>query len=373
MNINKIRSHFPILNKVCYMNNAVQGPLPESSRRLMVEYIETLNDSLEMTVDTEEFRKTFSRLICSRADEIALIPNTSTGLNIACDSLNYLKNDNIVVTDLEFPSVVYPWLRRKVGVDIRYVENVEGTIVLDDFEELVDDETVAVVVSHVEYSNGFRNNLRGIADIAHDHGAYLIVDAVQSVGALKIDVERLDVDFLTASSYKWMLGPSGAGFLYVKSELVDELEPAYVGWASVKQDMFENIGLWDNKRLDLNDKASRFEVGEASIVSLLGANESANLLINVGTENIERRILNLTKRLIDGLKEANIKLNTPDVEDNRSGIVNFSVGEPTKVLEKLLSNRMVVSVRADGIRVSPHFYNTKEEIDDFLDMLHRII
>lgn len=373
MDVKKIRSHFPIVNKVCYMNHAVQGPLPESSQRLMIEYIETLNDSLKRTVDVEEFRKTFSRLICSSTDEIALIPNTSTGLNIACDSLNYLKNDNVVVTDLEFPSVVYPWLRRKIGVDVRYVENREGTIVLDDFEELVDDETVAVVVSHVEYSNGFRNNLREIADIAHDHGAYLIVDAVQSVGALKIDVKRLEVDFLTASSYKWMLGPSGAGFLYVKNELIDELEPAYVGWASVNQDMFENIGLWDNKRLDLNDKASRFEVGEASIVSLIGANESMNLLINIGTENVESRILNLTKRLIDSLKEANIKLNTPDLEEHRSGIINFSVGDPMKVSEKLLSNRMVVSVRADGIRVSPHFYNTKDEIDDFLEVLYRII
>lgn len=372
MDINKIREDFPILNEVCYMNHAVQGPLPDSSQRVMVEYIKTL-DSLRMTVDTEEFRETFSRLICSRADEIALIPNTSTGLNIVCDSLKYLRNDNIVVTDLEFPSVVYPWLRRKVGVDVRYVENVEGLIVLEDVEKLVDDETVAVVVSHVEYSNGFRNNLKAIAEIAHQHGAYLIVDAVQSVGALKIDVAKLDVDFLAASSYKWMLGPTGAGFLYVKGELIDELEPAYVGWASVKQGIFESIDLWDNRRLDLEDRASRFEVGEASIVSLIGANESANLLITIGTENIEHRILNLTERLIEGLKEANIQLNTPDIEENRSGIVNFSVEEPTNVAKSLLSEGMVASVRAGGIRVSPHFYNTEEEIDDFLDILKRII
>jgi len=355
------------------MNHAVQGPLPKSSQKRMGEYIETLNDPSQMTVDTEAFRETFSQLICSRPDEIALIPNTSTGLNIACDSLKYLKNDNIVVTDLEFPSVVYPWLRRKVGVEVRYVENDEGAIVLDDFEELVDDETAAVVVSHVEYSNGFRNNLRVLADIAHDHGAYLIVDAVQSVGALKIDVGKLDVDFLAASSYKWMLGPGGAGLLYVKDELIDELEPAYVGCASVKQDVFENIGLWDNRRLDLADRASRFEVGEASIVSLFGANESANLLINIGTENVEKRILNLTRRLIEGLKESNIQLNTPDVDDNRSGIVNFSVEEPASVVEKMMSDGIVVSVRAGGIRVSPHFYNTEEEIDNFIDILSKII
>lgn len=372
MDIDEIRERFPILNEVCYLNNAVQGPLSDSSQRRMVDYIKTL-DSLRTPVDSEEFRETFSRLICARTDEVALIPNTSTGLNVACDSLKYLKNDNVVVTDLEFPSVVYPWLRRKVGVDIRYVENVEGVIVLEDFEKLVDDETVAVVISHVEYSNGFRNNLKAIADIAHDHGAYLIVDAVQSVGALKVDVAKLDVDFLTASSYKWMLGPRGAGFLYVKRELIDELEPAYVGWASVKQDIFEDHGLWDNRRLDLDDRASRFEVGEASIVSLIGANESVNLLISIGTENIEQRILHLTKRLIEGLREANIKLNTPDVDEKRSGIVNFSVEEPARIANKLVSDGIIVSVRAGGIRVSPHFYNTEDEIDDFLEMLRKII
>jgi selenocysteine lyase/cysteine desulfurase len=238
---------------------------------------------------------------------------------------------------------------------------------LSDVEKAVDDETVAVAVSHVEYFNGFRNDLRALSEIAHEHGAYLIVDAIQSAGAVRIDVKRDDVDFLTAGCYKWLLGPPGAGYLYVKEELIEKSEPPFVGWRSVKPEVFETIDFWEIWKLRLSETASRFEVGSPSFISLVGATEALKLLLNVGVENVERRILMLTGRLIEAVENLGLKLQTPEEQQHRSGIVNFKIAEPEEVAEKLGSKGIVVSARAHGIRVSPHFYNTEEEIDRLID------
>jgi len=236
-------------------------------------YLEKSSVQEEEPFDLEEARRLFAELVNADPSEIALVPNTSTGLCTAANVLEYPSGFNVVTTDLEFPSVVYPWLRSRLKpqVQVRYVKNVGGALHLEDFKEAVDDHTVAVTVSHVEYSNGFRNNLKALAEIAHEHGAYLIVDACQSAGALQIDAKRDDLDFLATSCYKWLLGPSGAGFLYVQKGLAERFEPIFVGWASVKHEVFETVELWDNRELRLSETASRFETGEPSILSYVGA------------------------------------------------------------------------------------------------------
>ena len=158
----------------------------------------------------------------------------------------------------------------------------------------MDDNTVVVVISHVEYANGFRNDLKVLGEIAHQHGAVLIVDAIQSAGVIPIDVKRDNVDFLATACSKWLLGPSGAAYLYVREELIEKLEPPYVGWASVKQEIFETVDFWDIWGLRLSETASRFEVGTPSAVSFVGATEAMKMLLNSGIENIERRVIELT-------------------------------------------------------------------------------
>ncbi|MGQ9507631.1 MAG: aminotransferase class V-fold PLP-dependent enzyme, partial [Candidatus Bathycorpusculaceae bacterium] len=226
-------------------------------------------------------------MIGAKREEIAFIENTSVGMNITANMLHYPPGSKIVTTDLEYPSVVYPWLRKNLGAKIHYVKNVNGKILLDDVEKAVDDKTVAVAVSHVEYVNGFRNDLRAISEIAHKHGAYLIVDAIQSAGVIPIDVKRDNVDFLATACYKWLLSPPGAGYLYVKEELIEKFEPPFVGWASVKPEVFETIDFWDIWSLRLSETASRFEVGSPSFISLAGATEAIKMLLNIGIENIE--------------------------------------------------------------------------------------
>ncbi|MDH5788113.1 MAG: aminotransferase class V-fold PLP-dependent enzyme, partial [Candidatus Bathyarchaeota archaeon] len=301
--IEKIREQFPITKSKVFLNHAAMSPLPkpvaETVRKCVDEFSNLGTTSIEWNNGGKPF---FAKLVRAEPQEIALVENTSTGLNIAANVLCYPPGSKIVTTDLEYPSVVYPWLRKSLGVKVHYVKNIDGKILLKDIEKAVDDKTVAVAVSHVEYVNGFRHNLQALSEIAHEHGAYLIVDAIQSAGAMQIDVKRDNVDFLTTACYKWLLSPPGAGYLYVKKELIEEFEPPFVGWASVKQEIFETIDFWDIWSLRLSETASRFEVGSPSFISLIGTTEALKIFLDIGIENVERKILKLTDYLIKTIK-----------------------------------------------------------------------
>lgn len=363
-NIKRIREQFPVTKNKVFMNHAAQSPLPKPVADAVRKYV---NDSSNFGATSIEWndggKPFFAKLIGAKPEEIAFVENTSVGLNVAANVLSYPHGSKIVTTDLEYPSVVYPWLRKSLGVKVHYVRNVNGKILLEDVEKAVDDKTVAVAISHVEYVNGFRHDLRALGEIAHEHGAYVIVDAIQSAGAMQIDVKRHDVDFLMSACYKWLLSPPGAGYLYVKEELIEKFEPPFVGWASVKPEVFETIDFFDIWSLRLSETASRFEVGSSSFISLVGATEALKMLLDIGIEKIEKRILKLTDHLIEAVKDLGLELQTPEEPQCRSGIVNFKIDKPKEVAEKLNNKGIIVSPRAHGIRVSPHFYNTEEEID----------
>jgi len=248
-NIDNVREQFPITKNKVFMNHAGQSPLPKQVADVVRRFVDDLSNFGTTSIKWNNGGKPlFAKLIGAEPREIAFVENTSVGLpreiafventsvglNIAANVLRYPPGSKIVTTDLEYPSVVYPWLRRSLGVRIHYVNNVDGKILVEDVEKAVDDKTVAVAVSHVEYVNGFRHDLQALSEIAHEHGAYLIVDAIQSAGAIQINVKRDDVDFLASACYKWLLSPPGAGYLYVKDDLIEDFEPPFVGWASVK-------------------------------------------------------------------------------------------------------------------------------------------
>jgi len=362
--IEKIREQFPVTKNKVFMNHAAQSPLPKPVADAVRKYVDDFSNFGTTSIEWNDGGKPFfAKLINAKSEEIAFVENTSVGLNVAANVLHYPPGSKIITTDLEYPSVVYPWLRKGLGVRVHYVKNVDGKILLNDVEKAVDDKTVAVAVSHVEYVNGFRHNLRALSEIAHEHGAYLIVDAIQSAGAIQIDAKRDDVDFLTTACYKWLLSPPGAGYLYVKKELIEKFEPPFVGWASVKPEVFETLDFWDIWSLRLSETASRFEVGSPSFISLAGATEALKTLLKIGIENIERRILKLTDHLIDSIKNLGLKLQTPEETQCRSGIVLSKIHKPKELAETLRHKGIIVSARAHGLRVSPHFYNTEEEID----------
>ena len=369
--LEKIRELFPVVQNKVFLNHAAQSPLPRPVADAVHKYTEDFANFGFSSFEKDYGKALFARLIGAKKEEIALVENTGVGLNIAASVLHYPPGSKVVTTDLEYPSVVYPWLRKSLGVKIHYIKNVDGKILLEDVEKAVDDETVAVVVSHVEYVNGFRNDLRALSEVAHKHGAYLIVDAIQSAGAIKIDVKRDDVDFLATACYKWLLSPPGAGYLYVKEELIENFEPPFVGWASVKQEVFETLDFWDIWSLKLSETASRFEVGSPSTISFVGASAAMKMLLDFGIAKIEERILKLTDYLIEAVKNLGLKLKTPEERQHRSGIINFHIANPEEVVRHLRSKGIVVSARAHGIRVSPHFYNTENEIDTLVEELRK--
>jgi selenocysteine lyase/cysteine desulfurase len=371
-NIEKVRSQFPITKNRVFLNHAAQSPLPKTVADAMHKYIDESSSFATYAKEYEDLGKPFfAKLINAETGEIAVVENTSVGMNIAANVLHPKPGSKIVTTDLEYPSVVYPFLRKSLGVEVEYVKNVKGKVLLEDVERVVDDKTAAVSISHVEYANGFRHDMRAISEIAHEHGAYVIVDAIQSTGAVSVDVKRDNIDFLAASCYKWLLSPPGAGYLYVREELIQKFEPPFTGWASVKQEIFNTTDFWDIWKLELSETATRFEVGSPSYISLVGAREALKLLLSVGISNIERRILGLTDHLIDSIKDMNLDLQTPEEKACRSGIVNFRVENPQQVAEELGRKGIIVSARSNGIRVSPHFYNTEGEIDALTDEIRK--
>jgi selenocysteine lyase/cysteine desulfurase len=379
VDLGKIREQFPITKEKIYLAHASRGPIPRCGAEAIKKYVHSSMLSgltlVDAGVPEDGGRALFAQLVGAEKGEVAFVENTSVGLNIAAGVVGYKKGSNVVTTDYEYSSVTYPFLRREPNVKVKFVKNVDGVIPLDTMEDAVDDKTTAIVVSHVHWLNGFRHDLRALAEIAHEHGAYLIVDAIQSAGAMGIDVRRDGVDFLTAGCYKWLLSPPGSGYLYVRRELIDDFEPPLAGWRSTS-------GVRDRDHLTLKypDDARRFEVGAPAYISLVAATEAMKLLLDAGRDHVQARILMLTGRLRDALREMGFHVTTPEDASSRSGIMNFRVDRPQKVVEVLNSMGIIpCGARPDWarcspifrstMRVAPHFYNTVEEIDAFVDSM----
>ncbi len=375
MNIDEIRRDFPVTERYVYLNHASIGPLPRPTSRAMQEFLEerSLSGGLSMQGEREheiytETRENAARLINARfPNEIAFTRNTSHGLNIVAAGLPWRPGDNVVCAETEFPANVYPWvnLKRK-GVEVRFVKPVENRIRPEDVKAAMDDRTRLVALSFVEFATGYRNDLDVLTEIAHDGGALISIDAIQGLGVFPVDVQRTPVDFLSAGSAKWLLGPVGFGFLYIRRERLDDLDLVMTGWIGVEDS--RNFFRYDSP---FKHDSTRYEEGSLAPVMLLGLNRNLRMLLSLGAESISRRVLDLTAYLIDGLERKGLEVISPHAtEKERSGVVSFvPKGDPAAVAAKLLENSVVISQRGNFIRVSPHFYNTTEEIDRLLSLV----
>ncbi len=368
MDLDAIRCEFPVTREYAYLNHAAVGPLPgrvvDATKRVVEEKTEgDLHwESWEETA--EATRRAIADLIKARQEEIALVHSTSEGLAIVANGLSYEKGQNIVTCDLEFMSNLFPWqaITKRWGLELRVVRNRDGMLRMEDFADAIDANTKIVALSYVQYSNGFRTDLRELCKIAHEHEAYVVTDAVQAVGQMPVDVGGLGVDFLATSGYKWLLSPISTGFLYVKRNLFDEVWPTIVGYRSDEDQMS-----YEFREYQPAMTARRYEDGQINFPGFAGMKEAIGLLENVGLENVWDRIATLTERLCDGLRNrANVKLRSRVDEGCRSGILNVACRNPDSALNHLLERGIVVSVRGGGLRISPHFYNAESEIDKLL-------
>jgi selenocysteine lyase/cysteine desulfurase len=372
LDIDRIRSEFPITRKYAYFDHAAVGPLPtrviEATKHVVEEKSEggvhwgSWEDIAEAT------RKSIAALIKSRDEEIALVHSTSEGLAIVANGLPYEKGQNIVTCDLEFTSNLFPWqaLARRYGLELRVVRNSDGRLQMDDFAGAIDAKTRLVAISYVQYSNGFRINLRELSKIAHENGAYVVTDAVQAVGQMPVDVSELGVDFLATSGHKWLLSPVATGFLYVRQELFGALWPTIVGYRSD-----ENSMEFSFREFQPAHTARRYEGGQLNFPGFAGMRESIALLQEVNVDTVRSRILSLVGRMVDGLKRnTSVQVKSCLDEEFRSGIVSLACRDPGSIAQRLLQRGIVVSVRGGGLRISPHFYNTEGEIDRLVSELN---
>ncbi|MEM2960215.1 MAG: aminotransferase class V-fold PLP-dependent enzyme [Candidatus Bathyarchaeia archaeon] len=299
MDIYKIREEFPVVKRWIFLNHAAVSPLPTRAADAMKSF---LSDKVraQLTHDDDlaywhekvaNSKRLFSGLIGAEEREIAFIPNTTFGLNLVAQILPYKPESNVVTNTIEYLSNVIVWLKlRERGVEVRIVGDTDGRISLNALEKNIDDKTVAVAVGQVGWYNGFRHDLKGISKFAHENGAFLVVDAIQAVGNMKIDVAREEIDFLSCGSYKWLLGPPGAGFLYIKEDLVNEFNPPILGENSIdsevsKRNIYECFDLFE---LKYSSGIEKYEVVHVNDLAYVGVEESMRLLLDFGMENVEK-------------------------------------------------------------------------------------
>lgn len=373
MNIKQIRKEFPVTKKYTYLDNACIGPLSLRGASYMKALVEEMARHGGINEDrwAEDITKTrvlAARLINADPAEIAFTKNTSEGISFVANGLSWAIGDNVVITNVEFPANVYPWMNlRDRGVQIKLVkEDKKGRIPFGDIKKAVDSRTKVVSISFVEFSSGFRNDLRRIGRLCRDKGVVFVVDAIQGLGALALDVEKAGIDFMSVDGHKWLLSPEGVGVFYAREGSMEKLMVREVGWASVvnKEDYLD----YD---FTLRPDASRFECGSPNTLGLYGLMGSLELILEVGIKEIEAWILELTDHLVCGLKEKGYRVFSSRKSNDRSGIVSFGSErhniEPVR--NYLAEQEIIVSIRNGAIRVSPHFYNTHKEIDRLLKHL----
>jgi selenocysteine lyase/cysteine desulfurase len=272
---------------------------------------------------------------------------------------------NVVIDDLDYPSNSAIWhaAAQNKHAELRIVQARGGAATVEDFADFVDDATAAISVSHVSHRNGYRHDLKGLADLARAHRAYLHVDASQAIGALQFDARAYGVDFLTCGVYKWQLGPLGLAFLYVREELLPAVKSPKYGWMRVKT--------WADSAhvvpLELHETARKFESATVHFGGVYELRAAIDYIHRLGIENIEREVLRLAGYLYRGLLDIGYDLETPPGE--QSGIVTCRVTDVERMGRLLKQHRIVASVRRGDMRVSPHFFNTEDDIDTLLNIL----
>jgi len=366
------QNEFPITASKTFLAHAAVSPFPRRIASAISGYTQRVSTEGQweyIYADTEnETRKYAAVLLGASEDEIAFVSSTSLGLSIVAAGLSWQKGDNVVIADGDFPSNIYPWLNlQRRGVQIKFIpRNKDGVVTLADIESLADKNTRLVSLSTVNYISGFRIDVTTIGSYLHERNILFCLDAIQSLGAFPIDTTH--IDFLAAGANKWLLGPIGIGILYIKKKNLGLLNPVLAGWKCV-----QSSKNYTSYNLCFLDSARRFEPGCVSIVSMVGLHAALELLLEINIEKIAGRLAVLRGLIAPSLKEKGYQVFGLNGPEQTSGITSFSSQKQdiVQLRNKLDAGGFVVSLRdgLDGnkwIRVSPHFYNTDEEIFRFL-------
>lgn len=375
MNWEALRDEFPVTRHWAFFDHAAVAPLTARARQALVDWAADVAGhgvvhEPRWSRRVEEVRALAGRLLAVDPLNIAFIKNTSEGIGIVAEGFPWRPGDNVIIAAEEYPANVYPWMNLHArGVEVKRLTGTDGRLTVDDIRAAVDGRTRVVSLSAVQFASGFRNDLDAIGGLCRERGLLFFVDAIQSLGVLPIDLGRTPVDCLAADGHKWMLGPEGAGLLYIRPEWVDRLHAVGIGWNSVVDSM-------DFTRIDfrLKPNAWRWESGARNVAGISALGASLDLLLGLGIEAIAKRVFALTDHLCEQAPRAGLGVHSSRRQGESSSIVSLVVPgqEPREVVHRCRAEGVVINHRAGRIRVSPHCYNTPAELDRLLELLRPV-
>ena len=369
----RIRSRFPILERLVYVNSCSQGALSHAGQSAYADYLRDWDEQgapWEYWVErAEAARASFADLVNADGDEVAVTTSLSAGVSALFSGLRFEgERQTIVISDFEFPTVGQiahaQELRGRRVVHVPEAE--DATIPLERFDAAIDETTALVAVTQVCYRNGSRVDVEGVVELAHERGALVLLDSYQAAGAIPIDVRTLDVDFLAAGTVKYLLGSAGLAFLYCRRDLLERIRPTSTGWFA-DEDIFE---------MDIHDyspspTARRFEFGTPPIPSIYAGLAGIELVKEIGVAETEEHVRSLTTMLIEGVDELGGRVATPRDPERRGPLVAIASTDEHALVAALEADGIVTSSRAGNLRVSPHAYNSVEDIEAVLAALSR--
>jgi selenocysteine lyase/cysteine desulfurase len=369
VNIEEIRKLFPVTESKIYLNHASTGPITTRARKA----IEALLDIYEREVDvTKEFldeiedevRQLAARLVGAGVDEIGLVKNTSQGIIIPMNALEWQEGTSVILRKGGFPANVCPWIQNLPHVEKRFIEAKTCDEFIEASSSRVSPSTKVIAVDWVDFLSGQRMDLARLGNFCAEQGILFFVDGIQGLGALHIDLSKLPVDVFSCGAAKWLFGPQGIGIMYIRKKLLEKLNLKNTGWLSVGWKDFQHFEVIP----PIKQSAARYEEGTRNLIGMVGMREHLKLFLEIGTDTIEKRIGKLRGMIVTGLKEKGCTFLSPIDFKSASGMVTFSHPkiQSEKLYDALMERSIIVSIREDWIRVSPHFYNTEEEIEEFL-------
>jgi selenocysteine lyase/cysteine desulfurase len=371
-------SEFPWTADTAYLNNASIGPIPERTRRILDAFnakrtAPHLLPDRDLFAGLQAARDAAARLINADTGEIALATNTGYGLNLAAQALPLAQGDRVILSDKEFPANVYPWLMlRKQGVEVTLAPCTREGWPDEDYllSALRDPRVKVLAVSFVQFSNGFRADLKKLSAAARANGTMLVVDGIQGVGNSVLDVRETPVDILACGGQKWLLSPWGSGFVYVRKELIPTIEPAMIGWMAFEgTDDFSRLTEYNPTfRAD----ARRFEMITLPYQDFYGFTQSVELLLEIGIPEIAEVTRSLHDPILGWADAHGMRVVSPRDERHRSAILCIAPAEPVEAYHAIKRARIVCSLREGAIRLSPHCYNTVGEMEKVLDVLESL-
>jgi selenocysteine lyase/cysteine desulfurase len=392
MNIQDARLEFPALEQQAFLDSACVSLAPQRTVNKLREFLDIAafcpsGSSTQHHIDMDTMRSAarpqIAKLINADEGDIALVESTTHGLNLVASAIPLQRGDRVIISDLEFLEVALPWLQKRdeIGIAIDVLPNRGGKLLVEDVEAAMTRDTRVVAVSSVQWNNGFRCDLDALSRLCRDRGVFLIVDAIQQVGAIPLDVRKTPVDALACGGHKWLLSPFGCGFLYLSKEFRAKVKAPLAGYLSVTEPddgwgtYFGTPSISPVGDFEYVHSARRWENGGTSnYPGAIGLAESVGLLNEIGIDAIGEHVLSLTDHLIAALHQAKIKVVTPEERRYRSGIVTFSLDTPAEnaaLIEFLRERKVLVSLRytsdVGGVRVGCHLFNNTADLERLVE------